>query len=54
MAPFLNPFVPGAGTQPPELTGREVGDTAFTLPLFNVLLKRAMPEWPASVPDTDA
>jgi Cdc6-like AAA superfamily ATPase len=23
MNPFLNPFAPGAGTQPPELAGRQ-------------------------------
>jgi hypothetical protein len=48
MDPVKNPFSPGAGSPPPELVGRNsILDMAFTVPLFDEFMRRAIPEFQA-------
>jgi len=47
MEPIKNPFSPGASSPPPELACRAPVQEhmAFTVPLFDEFMKRAMPHF---------
>jgi len=47
MGPIKNPLSPGVGSPPPDLAGRApvLEHMAFTVPLFDVFMKRAIPHF---------